>query len=347
METNRIYLGNALDILKTFPDNVIDCCVTSPPYYALRDYGVDGQLGLEDSPEDFIEKLADVFSEVYRVMKPEGTLWLNMGDSYAGSWKGAANYPDNAMNYKQGTNRGMLGKATCLKKISGYKPKDLIGIPWMLAFALRQRGWYLRQDIIWYKQNCMPESVKDRCTRAHEYIFLLSKSRHYYFDHEQMKEPAVGFDTTQPRGSAGSFIPNAGRRNKGNTPTFRGGNAYTRNQSFDNSATVGRDSHGNVPNLSGKRMRRDVWPVATAKSKEAHFATFPEKLILPCILSGCPRGGVILDPFMGTGTTAVVARHNERNYIGIEINPIYKDIAERRIFNESENLFNTYATDTQ
>ena len=162
-----------------------------------------------------------------------------------------------------------------------------------------------------------------------------------------MKEPAVGFDTTQPRGSAGSFIPNAGRRNKGNTPTFRGGNAYTRNQSFDNSATVGRDSHGNVPNLSGKRMRRDVWPEATAKSKEAHFATFPEKLILPCILSGCPRGGVILDPFMGTGTTAVVARHNHRNYVGIEINPIYKQIAERRIFNESENLFNTYATDTE
>lgn len=336
---NTILLGNCIDTLKTLPDNSVDCCVTSPPYYALRDYGVDGQIGLEDTPDEFIEKLANVFEQVRRILKPEGTLWVNMGDSYAGSWKGAANYPDNAMNYKQGTNRGMLGVPTCLKKISGYKPKDLIGIPWMLAFALRSKGWYLRQDIIWHKENCMPESVTDRCTKAHEYIFLFSKSRHYHFDSQAIREPAVGFDTSAPRGSVGNFHPNAGRRPKGNTPTFRGGNAYTKNRSFDNSAERIRDSHGNVPNLTGLRNKRSVWNVATAQMTEAHFATFPEKLIQPCILAGCPENGVVLDPFMGSGTTAIVARKLGRNYIGIEINPKYVEMAERRIKEEGEFLF--------
>lgn len=337
---NKVYLGDCATILKTFPDGCIDCCVTSPPYYALRDYGCDGQLGLEDSPEEFIERLTDIFEEVRRVLKPEGTLWVNIGDSYAGSWKGAANYPDNAMNYKQGTNRGLLGVPTAVKKLSGYKPKDLIGIPWMLAFSLRAKGWYLRQDIIWEKSNPMLESVLDRCTKSHEYIFLLSKNRHYYFDNNAIKEPAVGFNTSAPRGSAGSFLPNAGRRSKGNSVGFRGGNAYTKGRSFDNSAERTREFHGNVPNTTGLRNKRSVWTIATAQSKEAHFATFPEKLIRPCILAGCPEGGTVLDPFMGSGTTGVVARQLQRNYIGVELNPSYLQMSERRIANEGENLFN-------
>ena len=281
----EIIISDALSALRKLPEGSIDCCVTSPPYYALRDYGVEGQLGLEDTPEEFIDKLADIFSEVRRIMKPEGTLWLNMGDSYAGSRKGAANYPDNAVNYKQGTNRGLLGKATCVKKFPGYKPKDLIGIPWMLAFELRKRGWYLRQDIIWEKTKCMPESVTDRCTKAHEYLFLLSKSSRYYFDGKAIRETAVGMNKT------------------------------------------------------GLRNKRSVWHVATAQSKQTHSATFPEKLISPCIIAGCPEGGVVLDPFFGTGTTGLVAKKLGRDFIGIEINPDYAAMATRRIDDESPFLF--------
>ncbi len=334
MELNKIYTGDALEVLKTFPDSSIDCCVTSPPYYALRDYGVPGQIGLEESPDAFIERLTGVFSEVRRVLKPAGTLWVNMGDSYAGSRKGSAGWADNALRYKQGTNRGMLGKSTLVITHKGYKDKDLIGIPWMLAFALRADGWYLRQDIIWQKITAMPESVKDRCTKAHEYIFLLAKSRTYYFDHEAIKEPAVGFDTNPPRGSEAAYKPNSGRRNKGNSVGFRGGNAYTKNHSFDNSTEHTREFHGNVPNTTGLRNKRDVWSVASSQCKESHFATFPEKLITPCILAGCPEGGVVLDPFMGSGTTGIVARKLMRNYVGIELNPEYARMAERRIHNE-------------
>lgn len=190
MNVNQIYNSECLQGLKYLPDNSIHCCVTSPPYYALRDYGDDAQIGLEKTPEEYIQKLVDVFREVRRVLTKDGTLWLNIGDSYASSMKGEASYPDNAMNYKLGTNRGTLGKATIIKKCMGYKSKDLIGIPWMLAFALRADGWFLRQDIIWHKPNPMPESVKDRCTKAHEYIFLLSKSKHYYFNSEAIKQVA-------------------------------------------------------------------------------------------------------------------------------------------------------------
>ena len=341
MELNKVYLGDALKILKTLPDDSVDCCVTSPPYYSLRDYGVKGQIGLEDTPEKFIRKLTRVFAEVYRVLKPEGTLWINIGDSYAGSHKGGANYPDNAMNYKQGTNRGLLGKATTVRKNTGYKNKDLIGIPWMLAFSLRKAGWYLRQDIIWEKLNPMPESVTDRCTKAHEYIFLLSKKQKYYFDAEAIREPAQGFNNDPVAGSMGAFGRKQSRRRKGNSRTFRGGGAYTRNQSFDNSVTVERESHGNAENLSGLRNKRSVWATSTAQMKESHFATFPEKLIEPCILAGCPEGGTVLDPFMGSGTTGIVAKLNHRNYIGIEINPVYCEMANRRIFNLGTNLFNS------
>ena len=195
MNINQIYNSECLQGLKSLPDNSIHCCVTSPPYYGLRDYGNDSQIGLEKTPEEYIQKLVDVFREVNRVLTKDGTLWLNIGDSYAGSMKGAAGYPDNAMNYKQGTNRETLGKATLVKQCTGCKSKDLIGIPWMLAFSLRSDGWYLRQDIIWSKPSVMPESVKDRCTKSHEYIFLLSKNKKYYFDNESIAEPTSSFDT--------------------------------------------------------------------------------------------------------------------------------------------------------
>lgn len=330
---------DCLDGLAQLPNDSIDCCVTSPPYYALRDYHADGQIGLEDTPEEFIGRLADVFDQVRRVLKPDGTLWVNIGDTYVGGGKGGARYYQKTAKYKQNTNKGATDNTAVFKATGLYKRKDMIGIPWMLAFELRRRGWYLRQDIIWEKPNCMPEAVTDRCTKAHEYIFLLSKSKHYHFDAEAIKEKAVGFDTEPPRGSKGAYKPNAGRRNKGNSIGFRGGNAYTNGRTFNNSAQVEREFHGNMPNETGLRNKRSVWSVATAQTKEAHFATFPEKLITPCILAGCPEGGVVLDPFMGSGTTAIVARKLFRNYIGFEINPEYKAIAEKRIAVEGENLF--------
>jgi len=195
MEVNKIYNEDCLTGLKRLPDNCIDCCVTSPPYYGLRDYGCDGQIGLEKSPTEYIDRLTEVFVEVFRVLKPEGTLWLNIGDSYAGSGKGSANYPESVVGTKQGTNRGCVGNRTGYKYITDCKDKDLIGIPWMAAFALRDRvGFYLRNDIIWAKPNAMPESVTDRLTKSHEYIFLMSKSRKYYFDHEAIQEVATGYD---------------------------------------------------------------------------------------------------------------------------------------------------------
>lgn len=338
MIINTIYLGDCLDTLRAFPDCCIDCCVTSPPYYALRDYGEDNQIGLEDTPEQYIKRLSDVFDEVRRVLKPSGTLWLNIGDSYAGSMKGAAKFPDNAMNYKQGTNRGLLGKASVVKKLGGdYKPKDLIGIPWMLAFALRSRGWFLRQDIIWHKPNPMPESVRDRCTKAHEYIFLLSKSRHYYFDSEAIAEPVA--DATVKRlaqdidAQKGAVWPGYEAQLKAKAPRY-GGNKYTATPD-----KFYRTKSGNAYQPRAKRNKRDVWTVSTKACKEAHFATFPPDLIQPCILAGCPEGGTVLDPFIGSGTTGMVARILNRNYVGIELNQEYKELAERRIL-QCENLFN-------
>lgn len=297
---NRILIGDAMACLQTLPDQSVHCCVTSPPYYGLRDYGVSGQIGLEETVDEYIQRLVTVFSEVYRVLRDDGTLWLNLGDSYSTG-----------------------------KKV-GLKPKNLMGIPWKLAFALQKAGWYLRQDIIWYKPNCMPESAKDRCTRAHEYLFLFSKSAHYYFDHQAIREPAVGFDASSPRGSQGAFPPNAERR-KGNNRSFRGGGVYTNNRSFQNSANTHKETVGNIPNQTGLRNKRDVWFVSTYGYKEAHLATFPPKLIEPCILAGSPKGGTVLDPFLGSGTTAEVAERLERNYIGIEINPDYVPLIHKRL----------------
>lgn len=309
MPINQILCGNALEVLKTLPDESVNCCVTSPPYFGLRDYGVKGQIGLEETVADYILRLLEVFREVHRILKADGTLWINIADSYAGK-----SYPQN-----------------------GIKAKDLMGIPWELAFALRNDGWYLRQDIIWQKPNPMPESVKDRCTKSHEYVFLLSKSRRYYFDYEAIKEPCVGFDKTSPRGSKGTLTPNSGRR-KGNSKTFRGGGIYTNNRSFMNSASAERNSHGNKDNPTGLRNKRSVWTVATQGLKglgETHFATFPEKLIEPCILAGCPEGGTVLDPFAGSGTTGVVAEKNNRGFIMIDINEKYCDLQRSRLLSSS------------
>lgn len=301
MELNTILNGDCLEMLKTLPENSIDCCVTSPPYYALRDYGVDGQIGLEGTPEKYIERLTEVFMEVYRVLKPEGTLWLNIGDSYwGGGWRNAE-FNEHSGDIQKGSKGTYCGDTmpACKGKVGVYKPKDLIGIPWMLAFSLRNAGWYLRQDIIWHKPNPMPESVTDRCTKSHEYIFLLSKSQKYYFDYESIQEKAK--------------------------------------YPFDNRGERGDSRRGTQMNsMSGQtgeiRNKRDVWTVNTKPCKEAHFATYPEELVAPCILAGCPKDGIVLDPFMGSGTTAIVARCLERNYIGIELNPEYVHMAERRIF---------------
>jgi len=301
LETNKIYQGDVLNVLKTFPDESIHCCVTSPPYWGLRDYGVEGQIGLEKTPEEYVLKMVEVFREVKRVLRKDGTLWLNLGDSYCGTGnKGEYKDP----KYLDGRN----GQKVALNnKIKGLKAKDLVGIPWMVAFALRADGWYLRQDIIWHKPNPLPESVKDRCTKAHEYIFLLSKSRKYYYDHEAIKEKAVsGTDLGILRSKKQAMLnPSILKRQKENI----------------DSRTAG----------DGNRNKRSVWTVTTKPFKGAHFAVFPEDLIEPCILAGCPEGGIVLDPFMGSGTTALVALKHNRNYIGIELNQEYIKISEKRI----------------
>lgn len=336
MEINQIYNSECLSGLKEMPASSINCCVTSPPYYGLRDYGHDAQIGLEKTPEEYIRKLVAVFREVHRVLKDDGTLWVNIGDSYAGSMKGAAGFPDNAMNYKQGTNRGTLGKATLVKQCTGCKPKDLIGIPWMLAFALRTDGWYLRQDIIWHKPNPMPESIKDRCTKAHEYIFLLSKSKRYYFDSDSIKQVAVTGEN-RPSGVQRNREYNYNSKENNNPQAYRkqyvGGRKRKLHEMNENDPMF-RPSTERLYVPSGTANKRSVWSVCTSACKDAHFAVFPPSLIVDCIKAGCPEDGIVLDPFMGAGTTAIVARKLNRNYLGFELNPEYVSIANDRIERE-------------
>lgn len=335
MSQYELHVGDCIESLKNMSDQSVNCCVTSPPYYALRDYGVEGQIGLEETPEEFIQKLVEVFREVRRVLRDDGTLWVNIGDSYANGGRKTRD-TDNKL-----PQRGMDTRPV---DPEGVKQKDLLGIPWMLAFALRADGWYLRQDIIWNKPNAMPESVRDRCTKAHEYVFLLSKSPRYYFDHEAIKEPA-------------------NLTGKGNANSFRGG-AYINNSTFDNSAGGKRTVTGNTRSrrdsfkrdgskreqtIPGQeygthrsnreesgwdistRNKRSVWSVATRGYKEAHFATFPPELVEPCILAGCPVGGVVLDPFGGSGTTAGVALAFGRDAVLCELNPDYAALVPARI----------------
>jgi DNA modification methylase len=311
VELNKIYCGDALETLQTFPAESVNCVITRPPYYGLRNDGIEGQVGLEPTPEQYIERLTAVFMECYRVLKKDGTMWVVIGDSYAGSGRGVGDI--NKKGEKQ-LKASYTGEFLKPYKLNGYKNKDLMGIPWMLALALRSGGWYLRQDIIWHKSNPMPESVRDRCTKAHEYVFLLSKSAKYYFNHAAMLEPAR-YD---------------GRSNM----VHNGSSKYLNNASGLSTQGVSKGSRKRWPNqLHGEPLRnkRSVWTVPTRAFKGAHFATFPPDLIRTCIEAGCPPDGVVLDPFMGAGTTAVVARELGRNYVGVELSEEYVKMARERV----------------
>ena len=325
IELDTIYNCDCLEGLRQLPDACVDCCVTSPPYYALRDYGVDGQIGLEETPEKYIERLTEVFMEVHRVMKPEGTLWLNIGDSYWGGGLRNAAFNEHSGSIQKGSKGTHCGDTmpACKGKTDIYKPKDLIGIPFMLAFSLRNAGWYLRQDIIWHKPNPMPESVTDRCTKSHEYIFLMSKSQRYYFNHEAIQEESK----VQKEGGH-KFGGNKYGKNKDDKFRTYSGNEWkpkTKNVQYDgqtpNTMHIRREQ-GYKDEEYIVRNKRDVWSVNL---------TYPEELIRPCILAGCPKDGVVLDPFMGSGTTARVARTWGRHYIGFELNPEYIKIINNKV----------------
>ena len=358
MELNIIHNEDCLIGLQRYPDQFFSCAVTSPPYWGLRDYGVAGQLGLEASPEKYVAAMVDVFREVKRVLRNDGTLWLNVGDSYANVGKSGGTTGGKHASALHGTPVGRHRRDT------GLKPKDLVGIPWMLAFALRADGWYLRQDIIWHKPNPMPESTQDRCTKAHEYVFLLSKSKQYYYDAYSIATPYA--DKTystfgiQPKGNGdGSGLiasENWARDIKTRKPKqwkmpdgwdtgvgahgafHRNGREKGRKPRPGVDEKGGNQAHGDIPN-NDRANKRSVWTVATQPFKEAHFATFPEELPHTCILAGCPPDGIVLDPFMGAGTTALVARKLQRNYVGFELNPEYVKIAERRLKKELGMFF--------
>ena len=297
MDSRKIICGDCLEVLKTMPDESVNCCITSPPYYGLRDYGVDGQIGLEETPDEYIRKLTDVFHEVKRVLKNDGTLWVNIGDTYNGAKTGNTEI----IKHKNVAETNEFKK----KLWNGCKQKDIIGIPWMLAFSLRADGWYLRQDIIWHKPNPMPEPVKDRCVKSHEYIFLLSKSPQYFFDYEAIQEDAICKDD---------------RRNGQGRIAYDG----KRTESDD------KNAQRSFVSINEKRHKRDVWSVIPSHVKEVHFATYPEELVEPCILAGTQEGGVVLDPFFGSGTTGRVAERLGRKWIGIELNERYVEIAKKR-----------------
>ena len=380
---NKIIQGDNLIQLKKLESESINCCITSPPYWGLRDYGTEGQLGLEKTPEEYVAKMVEVFAEVKRVLKKDGTLWLNLGSSYAGSGQGKnGDGSIGKLSEKQRSNKGTVVDEFRhgIGEILGFKPKDLVPIPWMVAMALQKDGWYLRQDLIWHKPNPMPESVTDRCTKSHEYIFLLAKSQKYYFDNEAIKEKT--------------------------SDSYEGKRGKIKSRNKTQSAMMNRVFNIEYsPNML--RNKRSVWTVTTKPFKGAHFATFPEDLILPCVLAGCPefmckkcgkgrepivksdyqkrevewhpekygnndesgarRGrmqptgqvyntskiigftdcgcnvgfepGTILDPFSGAGTVGVVCKKNNRNFIGIELNPKYIEMAEKRIANTQESMF--------
>lgn len=306
-----ILIGDCVESMRGLPDQSVHTCVTSPPYFGLRDYGHDGQIGLERTPDEFVAKLVAVFREVRRVLRDDGTLWLNLGDSYASYRDGKAT-PDTTRGDDTGT---LVPKGQAKNRMAStfagtsVKHKDLIGIPWRVAFALQADGWYLRQDIIWHKPNPMPESVTDRCTKAHEYIFLLSKSERYYFDAEAIKEPS-----------------------KSKSEGIRFGGAKYGDSDDPKHAT----KSGNISKEYAMANRRSVWTVTTKPFKGAHFATFPPNLIEPCVKAGCPKGGTVLDPFGGSGTTGLVAQTWGRKFILCELNPEYAEMAKNRIQAEQD-----------
>lgn len=315
-----ILQGNVLDVLPTLPAASFRTCVTSPPYWGLRDYGADGQLGLEKTPSEYVDNMVKVFREVRRVLTDDGTLWLNLGDSYAGSW-GAQGRRDSTSNAtsisrNQITNHPKRLRQTGSIHEAGLKAKDLIGIPWRVAFALQADGWFLRSDIIWHKPNPMPESVTDRPTKSHEYIFLLSKNADYYYDAANIAEPCESGESDLKK--MREQKPRIGGKHKDLIDPKSNASSET---NIGQKRSVGDGT---------SRNKRTVWTVGTAVCKEAHFATFPPALIRPCILAGAPMGGGVLDPFGGSGTTGEVAEMEGRNATLIELNPEYVKIIERR-----------------
>ncbi len=310
----------------------------------LQKYFEPAEIGLEETPELYVEKMVKVFREVKRVLRDDGTLWLNLGDSYAGRGGYSPGSPSNehSLSGERGKQGALIQGG--IKPQGAIKQKDLVGIPWMVAFALRADGWYLRQDIIWAKPNPMPESVKDRCTKAHEYIFLLSKSAKYYYDYEAIKEPAAYLQANSPESIKSPYAQNV-KKYKGNANTFRGGsycNGNRDNSELGRRTVSGNNVTGNYPGRDdqGKncnspdqitRNKRSVWTVSTKPFLGSHFATFPPDLIEPCILAGCPKDGITLDPFFGRGTVGRVSLKNGRNYIGIELNPEYAEMAKNWI----------------
>jgi len=421
LKTEKIYQGNCIEVLKDFPDESIDCVVTSPPYWGLRDYGVGEQLGLEETPEEFVANLVKVFSEVKRVLKKEGTVWLNLGDSYAGSVSRASNNGRAGYGNKRETVTNRTG--------NNLKPKDLVGIPWRVAFALQSDGWYLRQDIIWHKPNPMPESVQDRCTKSHEYIFLLTKSTKYFYDADAIREKttdtykgnrgvlkkrnktqsAMGnrvFNTEYSEGlmrnkrtvwkTKYGSVENESKHRQGmhkergesivvtrkqlpeqkEFVDFIRDKSNAKNLSEDSGVKLSKVEHwfrydesgfaypsiedwniireylddwseefknidtkmtelethfDSIDNNEKGRNKRSVWSITTKPYKEAHFATYPIELPTYCIKAGCPEGGIVLDPFFGSGTTGLAAQEQSRRWVGIELNPEYIEIAHRRL----------------
>ena len=319
MSSIDILVGDARHL--PFPDGYFHTVVTSPPYWGLRDYGLGpDSLGFEFTPELYVQRLVEIFREVKRTLRDDGTLWLNLGDSYAGSGKGRMGDGSHAAKHgeKQHTNTGtLIGNLPHGFSDSNLKQKDLVGIPWMVAFALRADGWYLRSDIIWHKPNVMPESVRDRPTKAHEYLFLLSKSKKYYYDKEAISEPA-----TEP-------ARKCGKNSRANVD--RDVSHGTRKQdAIGKRRYVGFNDRYDFANPSKKRNRRSVWNIATQPFPGAHFAVFPEKLVKPCILAGCPKGGNVLDPFAGSGTVGVVSKQLERNAFLIDAKQEYCEMAMKR-----------------
>jgi len=349
----RILEGDCLAMLATLPDESVHCCVTSPPYYGLRDYGVAGQLGLEPTLAEYIEKMVAVFREVRRVLRSDGTLWLNIGDSYAGSWGAQGRQGDTGQMANRSVAAARVKSEISAAQIAahpkresntgtirdeGLKPKDLMMVPERLALALQADGWWVRSRIIWHKRSTMPESVTDRPTKAHEHIWLLTKSERYHYDSEAASEPVS--DSTVARVTQEGIGEQAGSDlvpGKTNVPmkavVKRSGNKERKDQTSHNGASI----QSNLAALSNHHQEyatrnwRDVWSLGPEPFKDAHFATFPTEIPRRAIVAGCPVGGTVLDPFLGSGTTALVADRLQRNAIGIELNPAYADMAEKRI----------------
>lgn len=339
----RVITGDCREVLKTLPDASVHCCVTSPPYFGLRDYGIAEQIGLEPTATAFVDELVQVFREVRRALRPDGTLWLNLGDSYnsIGHKKSSSGYGTSKLAGGEQTH-SPLGRET--NAGGGLKHKDLIGIPWRVAFALQADGWWLRQDIIWSKPNSMPESVQDRCTKAHEYLFLLSKSPTYYCDMAAIAEPVTlstiaRLDQDIENQAGSDRVP--GKTNGAMKAVRSRRDSFKREDSKraevfpGQSAGTHRSDREESDYPLDTRNKRSVWTVATQPFKEAHFATFPPALIEPCILAGCPVGGTVLDPFGGAGTTGLVSDRLQRDAILIELNPTYADMARSRIASDA------------